>query len=58
MNRSRFISTLIRAVLLALLAVTGIFLGKRAVSGSDCAACSGKGICNGESDCAKYVARK
>jgi hypothetical protein len=58
MNRSRFISAVVRAILLAMLALTGIFLGKRAVAGSDCSACSGNGICNGKSDCSTYLSKK
>jgi hypothetical protein len=54
MVRNDFIKIVIRILLFSLLAVTGILLGKKAVSGSNCSACPGYGTCSGPGDCNKY----
>ena len=56
MNRTEFFRKVIRYMLLLLLAVIAAALGKRIVTGSDCEACAGKGICKGKSDCSTYLA--
>lgn len=55
MNRTDFIKKVIRYVLFGLLAVVAAVAGSRIVTGNDCSACPGKGICNGDSDCSKYL---
>jgi hypothetical protein len=55
MNRDRFLKTLIRYILSAILALIAMALGSKAVMGSACSSCAGKGICSGETDCTKYL---
>lgn len=55
MDRIDFFRKLVRYLLLMLLAIIAIALGNRAVVENNCSACPGKGICNGESDCSKYL---
>ena len=54
MNRGDFVNKAIRYLLFGLLGLLTVIIGERVVSGSDCNACPGKGICLGESDCDKY----
>jgi hypothetical protein len=56
MNRNEFIRKVVRYILLMLLTGITILLGNRIVTGSECSACPGKGICTGESDCSKFLA--
>jgi hypothetical protein len=55
MNRTEFVKSAIRYLLLVVLAGIAILLGSKAVTGSNCSSCPGKGICIGESDCSKYL---
>ena len=57
LTRTEFLHKLGRGLLAALLAMIALMLGSRVVKGSDCSTCPGKGICNGESDCTKYLNR-
>jgi hypothetical protein len=54
MTRNEFFKKLIRFGLLVILSLIVFALGSRVVTGNDCSACPGKGICNGEKDCNKY----
>jgi len=54
MNRGEFFKKLMRYGLLALLTLIVFALGNKVVTGKDCSACLGKGVCNGETDCNKY----
>jgi hypothetical protein len=54
MNRNDFFKKIIRYGLLALLTLIVFALGNRVVTGKDCSACPGNGVCNGETDCNKY----
>jgi hypothetical protein len=55
MNRTEFVNRVIRYFLLGLLGLIIVLAGRKAASGNDCSACPGKGICEGESDCSKYL---
>jgi hypothetical protein len=55
MKRNEFIRKIIQYLLFGILAGIAIFLGSRAVSGTNCSSCPGKGICSGEIDCSKYL---
>ncbi len=55
MNRADFFRKLIRYMLLVLLAVVAVVLGNKTVTGNNCSACPGNGICKGESDCSKFL---
>jgi hypothetical protein len=55
MNRADFFKRLLRFILLGILAVIAIILGNKAVTGTNCNSCPGKGICKGESDCSKFL---
>jgi hypothetical protein len=55
MTRNEFFKKLGRYILLMLIALIVISLGKKIVSGNACTACPGKGICNGKTDCNKYL---
>jgi len=55
MKRNEFIRKIIQYLLFGILAGIAIFLGSKAVSGTDCSSCPGKGICNGEIDCSIYL---
>jgi hypothetical protein len=55
MTRKNFIIKAIRYMLFGLLTLITILLGTRIISGTDCSACPGKGICGGETDCSKYL---
>jgi hypothetical protein len=55
MTRYDFFKKLGRYILLVLIAVIAISLGKKIVSGNACAKCPGNGICNGKTDCNKYL---
>jgi hypothetical protein len=57
MDRKRFLTNLMRYVLLILLAGIALFAGRRAVIASYCDTCPGKGICVGKTDCTKYISR-
>jgi hypothetical protein len=54
MRRKEFLHKIIRYTLLLLLGILAVALGRKAVPGNICSSCPGKGICNGETDCAKY----
>lgn len=54
MRREDFFKKILRLALLAVLALIAFTLGGRVVTGPNCSACPGKGICGGETDCAKY----
>jgi hypothetical protein len=58
MSRLDFFRKIIRYLLLMLLGIITIFLANRVVSGNDCSACPGNGICKGESDCSKFFVSK
>jgi hypothetical protein len=53
-DRKEFLNRFARMMLLALLGALSVILGRKAVSGTDCSSCPGKGICLGESDCSTY----
>jgi hypothetical protein len=55
MKRGEFIKKAIRYILLGLLTGITLLLGSKAVTGADCSSCPGKGICDGESDCSRYL---
>ena len=55
MNRTEFVKSTIRYLLLIVLAGIAILLGSKTVTGSNCSSCPGKGICLGENDCSKYL---
>jgi hypothetical protein len=54
MNRTDFLHKMTRYLLFAVLALAAFLLGGKAVYGSDCSACPGKGVCAGTTDCSKY----
>lgn len=54
MSRGEFFKKLMRYGLLALLTLIVFALGNKIVTGKDCSACPGKGVCSGETDCNKY----
>jgi hypothetical protein len=54
MTRPDFFKKLIRYMLLLLIAFIAFALGNKVVTGSNCSACPGNGICSGETDCNKY----
>lgn len=54
MTRPDFLKKLARSLLIAFLAFLALSLGSKTVRGSDCSSCRGKGVCNGDIDCAKY----
>jgi hypothetical protein len=55
MNRTEFVNRLIRYFLFGLLGLIMVLAGRKAVTGNNCSACPGKGICAGETDCSKYL---
>jgi hypothetical protein len=55
MNRSEFVKKVIRYLLFGLLGGITLLAARRIVTGTDCSACPGKGICKGESDCSQYL---
>jgi hypothetical protein len=55
MKRVEFINKAIRYLLFGLLAGTALLTGSRAVTGSECSSCPGKGICKGEPDCSTFL---
>ena len=55
MSRNAFFKKVIQYILLMALAMIAIFLGNRVVTGNECSACPGSGICKGESDCSKFL---
>lgn len=54
MKRVNFLKTLIRYMLLTVLALIVFALGNKIVSGRSCSGCPGNGICNGKTDCSKF----
>jgi hypothetical protein len=58
MKRNEFLRKIIRYLLFGILAVITFLLASRAVTGSSCSSCPGKGICSGEVDCSKYLSAK
>jgi hypothetical protein len=56
MNRKKFLKKLVQLILFSVLVIIALVLGRKTVSGSDCKSCPGKGICNGEIDCSKFLA--
>jgi hypothetical protein len=55
MKRNEFIRKAIQYILFGILTAIAIVLGSKAVSGTNCSSCPGKGICDGEIDCSKYL---
>lgn len=55
LTRTEFLGRLARGILAAMLAIIALMLASRTVKGNECSSCPGNGICNGESDCAKYI---
>jgi len=55
MNRAEFFKKIIRYTLVIILAAVAFVLGSRSVSANNCSGCPGIGICNGESDCSKFL---
>jgi hypothetical protein len=55
MNRNKFLNKVIRYLLFGLLAIAALITGSKAVSGTDCSSCPGKGICAGETDCSNFL---
>jgi hypothetical protein len=58
MNRTEFLKKAIRFLLFGLLTLIAFLTGGRAVAGSDCSACPGKGICKGETDCSIFLSEQ
>jgi len=58
MNRNEFLKKVIRYLLFGFIAAVIALTGRRAVIGSDCSACPGKGICSGETDCTTFLSQK
>jgi hypothetical protein len=58
MNRTEFLNKAIRFLLFGLLALIAVLTGSRAVTGNDCSACPGKGICRGDTDCTIFLSEK
>lgn len=56
--RAIFLKRLIRIIMGSLLAFIAIFLAQRISTTNDCNDCPGKGICNGDVDCSKFLAKK
>jgi hypothetical protein len=56
-SRNSFIKKLVGAGLFALLAIIALILGSKAVMANDCSKCAGNGICNGESDCERFLSK-
>lgn len=54
LTRTEFVKKLVGGLLAVFLAFLALILGSRTVSGSDCSACPGKGLCRGEIDCKIY----
>ena len=54
MTRGAFFKRLMQVTILAVLSLVVFMLGNKVVTGKDCDACPGKGICNGETDCENY----
>jgi hypothetical protein len=57
-NRADFLNNMIRIIMASLLALLAVLLGRRISTGNDCRNCPGLGICNGESDCSRFLAEK
>ncbi len=57
-NRADFLKNMIRVIMGSLLALIAVSLGRRISTTNDCNNCPGKGICNGEVDCSKFLAKK
>jgi len=55
LTRTEFLGKLARGILAALLAIITLMLASRTVKGNECSSCPGNGICNGESDCTKFL---
>jgi hypothetical protein len=58
MSRTDFLNKIIRYLLFGLLAAIIAVTGKKAISGNDCSACPGKGICSGNTDCSTFLSAK
>jgi len=54
-TRPEFLKKLVRSILIGFLAFLALSLGSRTVSGKECSTCPGKGLCNGDNDCSKYL---
>jgi len=54
MERINFIKRLTRYIILFLMLIIVAVLGNKIVTGKDCSACPGNGICNGETECDNY----
>ncbi len=57
-TRSNFVKTAVRLFMAGLLAFIAITLGKRVVNGSNCAGCSGYGVCNSSNDCECHIYKR
>lgn len=57
-TRKDFVTKLVQAGLLGILLLITWLLGSRVVTGNDCSACPGKGVCLGETDCNNYLIGK
>jgi hypothetical protein len=57
-NRADFLNTMIRIIMASLLTLVAVSLGRRISIGNNCRNCPGKGICNGEEDCSRFLANK
>jgi hypothetical protein len=55
MKRAEFTKITLRIMLFTALAAIAAILGKRTETGSTCSSCSGRGVCNGKTDCGKYL---
>lgn len=51
MNRSEFVTKIIRLVLFSAIALISILLGKKVVYGADCSSCPGQVTCSGKQAC-------
>lgn len=58
MKRDEFLERLVRIILFGALAGILVITGKRAITGSSCSSCPGKGICSGKSDCSIFLSEK
>jgi len=54
MKRDEFFNKAGRYILLLIIAMIAAALGNKVVTGSNCSACSGNGICKGETDCNNF----
>ncbi|OQB65642.1 MAG: hypothetical protein BWX96_00226 [Bacteroidetes bacterium ADurb.Bin145] len=55
LTRNSFIKKIVRIVLLSVIAGIVFVLGGRISAGGSCRSCPGRGFCNGEEECNKYL---